>query len=87
MLQSGGGELKAPHTTLSAREYQVFTLLLHGRAVADIAAELNVGSSTVSNHVAAIRNKLGVKSIVEIVRYGVREGLVDDLPVHATEPE
>ena len=31
---------EAPHTTLSAREHQVFTLLFQGRAVSDIAAEL-----------------------------------------------
>src|SRR5262249_49198087 len=50
------------HKTLTAREYQVFTLLFQGRTVAEIAAELDLTSSTVSNHIAKIRVKLGVHS-------------------------
>lgn len=67
----------APHDALSAREHQVFTLLFQGQGVSDIAAELNVTSSTVSNHVSAIRNKLGVRTINEIVNYAHRMGLID----------
>lgn len=69
--------VSAPHETLSAREHQVFTLLFQGQSVSDIAAELNVTSSTVSNHVSAIRTKLGVRTINEIVNYAHRMGLID----------
>ena len=41
-----------PHDNLSAREYQIFTLLLGGRTVTEVAAELNLSASTVSNHLA-----------------------------------
>ena len=68
---------RARHETLTAREYQIFTLLFQGNSVSDIAAELNLTSSTVSNHVTAIRTKLGVRTIAEIVRYAVRAGLCD----------
>ena len=64
-----GAAARAPHKTLTAREHQVFTLLFQGQAVTEIAAELNLSSSTVSNHVAKIREKLGARSIGEIVRY------------------
>ncbi len=66
---------RPPHKTLSAREYQVFTLLFQGRTVTEIAAELDLTSSTVSNHVAKIREKLQVRSIGEIVRYAYEVGL------------
>jgi DNA-binding NarL/FixJ family response regulator len=69
-----GGE--PPHASLSAREYQVFTLIFQGSRVSDIAAELDLSASTVSNHVARIKEKLGARSIAEIVNYAHRAGLV-----------
>jgi DNA-binding NarL/FixJ family response regulator len=69
---------RAPHETLSAREHQVFTLIAQGRGVSDIAAELNLSGSTVSNHLAHVREKLGVTSNGEIVRYAYRIGLIDE---------
>ena len=68
---------KAPHLRLSTREYQVFMLLIEGHSVAEIAAQLDVLSSTVSNHVARIREKLDVRTIADIVTYAHRRGLVD----------
>lgn len=69
---------RSPHETLSAREHQVFTLIAQGRGVSDIAAELNLSGSTVSNHLAHVREKLGVTSNGEIVRYAYRAGLIDE---------
>lgn len=66
----------APHESLSAREYQVFLLLLQGRTNADIAAELDLVPSTVSNHTAHLKQKLGVSTLAEIVSYAHRMGLV-----------
>lgn len=64
-----------PHDRLTAREYQVFTLIFQGRTVGEIAAELNLTSSTVSNHLAKIKEKLGVHSTAEVVQYAFRSGL------------
>jgi DNA-binding NarL/FixJ family response regulator len=66
-----------PHDALTAREYQVFTLLAEGKRVSDVATELDVSASTVSNHVAHIKEKLGAASIGAIVAYAHRIGLVD----------
>jgi len=74
----GGGGASAPHTRLSPREYQVFTLLFQGRAVTEIAAELDLGVSTVSNFVRRIKDKLGVETVGEIVSYAHRAALVGD---------
>ena len=67
----------APHDALSAREHQVFTLLFQGHAVSEIAAELDVSSSTISNHVSSIKSKIGARTINEIVSYAHRMGLID----------
>lgn len=67
---------QAPHQTLSSRELQVFMLLVEGRPVTDIAAELNLGVSTVSTYIGKIRLKLGVEGIAEIVHYAYRHGLI-----------
>ncbi|HMV69278.1 MAG TPA: response regulator transcription factor [Myxococcota bacterium] len=66
----------APHLSLTSREHQVFMLVIQGRTVTDIAAEIDVLPSTVSNHLARIREKLGARTIADIVHYAHRVGLV-----------
>jgi two-component system, NarL family, invasion response regulator UvrY len=68
---------KPPHHHLSAREHQIFVLLIEGNSVAEIAAQLDIVSSTVSNHISGIREKLGVRTVADIVSYAHRAGLVD----------
>lgn len=76
-LRGGAGpKSDGPHAALSAREHQVFTLIFQGRAVSEIAAELDLSVSTVSNHVAKIKEKLGARTIGDIVSYAHRAGLV-----------
>lgn len=65
-----------PHETLSAREYQVFLLVLQGRTNVEIAAELDLVASTVSNHLAKVKQKLNAHTIAEIVAYAHHVGLV-----------
>lgn len=66
-----------PHSKLSRREHQVFMLLVAGRQVAEIAAELDIHSCTVSNHLAKIRTKLGVKTVADMIRYAYASGLAE----------
>ena len=66
-----------PHRSLSLRELQVFNLVFEGQSVTDIAAQLDLHASTVSNHLRAIKTKLNVNSVAEIVRYAHRVGLID----------
>lgn len=75
MRQRSSDAAKPAHASLSAREHQVFTLIFQGQTVTDIAAELNLSASTVSTHVARIKEKLGVRSIGEVVAYAHRAGL------------
>ena len=66
------------HAMLSDREYQVFRLLVSGRSVGDIAAELHLSAKTVSTHKARLMEKLGVDNNADLVHYAVRHRLIDD---------
>lgn len=69
-------DAQKPHHRLTTREYQVFLLLTGGRTVNEIGTELAISASTVSNHVTAIRTKLGARSIADVVVYAHRAGLL-----------
>ena len=64
-----------PHKNLSAREHQIFMRICQGRVVTEIAAELDLSVSTVSTHVSNIKQKLGARSIGEIINYAHRTGM------------
>jgi DNA-binding NarL/FixJ family response regulator len=66
------------HTALSDREYQVFQLLVSGKAVSDIAAQLNLSVKTVSTHKARLMEKMGMSNQAELIRYAIAHRLVDD---------
>ncbi len=59
---ASGGTL-LPHTVLSKREQQVFTMLVEGLAVSAIAERLYLSVKTVSTHKTNILRKLGVTNI------------------------
>ncbi|MDC0672316.1 response regulator [Nannocystis radixulma] len=65
-----------PHAQLTPREHQVFVLLLQGRSASEVAAELDLHASTVSNNIRRIKEKLGARTIGDIVGYGHRHGLI-----------
>jgi DNA-binding NarL/FixJ family response regulator len=60
---------------LSYREYQVFRLLVAGRTVSEIGAELKLASNTVSTYRARILDKVCVKNDVELALLAERQGL------------
>lgn len=67
-----------PHTSLSDREFQVFRELVSGKAVSDIAAQLNLSVKTVSTHKARIMQKMNMSNPAELIRYAIHHRLVDD---------
>ena len=62
---------------LSARERQILAELANGKPLVDIGSEMKLASSTVSTYKARLMEKLGHKSLSELVRYAIRHGLVD----------
>ena len=67
-----------PHSALSDREFQVFRELVSGKAVSDIAAELNLSVKTVSTHKARIMQKMNMSNPTELIRYAIHHRLLDD---------
>ena len=66
---------RPPHETLSDREFEVMRLLLAGRSLKEIAAELSLSPKTVSTFHTRLWEKLRVRSDVELVRYAQEHGI------------
>lgn len=65
------------HEALSDRELEVFKLTAAGRAVKEIAAELNLSVKTISTFRSRVFEKLGVRNDVELMHYAREHGLLD----------
>ncbi len=64
-----------PHHKLSSREMDVFKMLLEGRSLDEISAQLSISYKTVSAHKMHLLEKIGAKNMVELVRYAVQHNL------------
>ena len=62
-------------TVLSMREREVLQLLAEGRSTKEIAAMLNVSAKTIETHRKQVMDKLEIRSIAELTKYAIREGL------------
>jgi DNA-binding NarL/FixJ family response regulator len=78
VLDSSSGAQGPVHSRLSDREFEVFRMIVAGRSVTDIAAELKLSVKTISTHKARILEKMEFSSQAELVRYAVEHGLVDE---------
>lgn len=67
-------EFSASHL-LSSREREVLQLLAEGRSANQIAESLYISVKTVESHRAQLMAKLKVKTIAELTKYAIREGL------------
>jgi two-component system, NarL family, invasion response regulator UvrY len=63
---TGTGADINPFTTLSAREFEIVSLLLSGKTISVIAADLKLGISTIGTHKSRIFNKLKVTNLLEM---------------------
>jgi two-component system response regulator NreC len=60
---------------LSPREREVLQLLAEGKTSSQIADNLHVSVKTIETHRSQLLAKLKVKSIAELTKYAIREGL------------
>ena len=70
----GGGGARPGTEALSHREHQVFRLLILGRSVSEIGAQLQLAPNTVSTYRARILEKTGTRNDVELALYAERLG-------------
>jgi len=66
-----------PIDLLSSREREVLQMLAEGKTNKEIAVTLSLSVYTVDAHRGRIMEKLNVHSINELVRFAVRNGLID----------
>ncbi len=76
-------QLKNPHSSgvkndgsLSVREREVLRLLADGATSKDIAQRLGISPKTAQAHRENIKNKIGVRSTAEMVRYAIKHKIV-----------
>jgi FixJ family two-component response regulator len=67
---------------LTPREKQVMDRIIRGRLNKVIAAELGIGEKTVKVHRARLMQKMGVRSVAELVPLGARIGVTIGLDLH-----
>lgn len=77
---------RLPHETLSDREFQVMHLIVGGKSLKEIAAELSLSVKTISTFHTRIWEKLGVKNDVELVRYVLEHHLAEGTPPPLPRP-
>ena len=65
-----------PLRKLSAREFEIFRLLVDGNSVEAIGDQLNISHKTVANYQTLLKQKLGINSPVEMVRLAIRYGVI-----------
>ncbi len=68
---------KSEESELSERERAVLKLIAEGRSSKEAAGLLNISPKTVETHRARIMDKLGLRSVPDLVRYAIQNGLVD----------
>jgi two-component system, NarL family, invasion response regulator UvrY len=66
-----------PHTLLSDREYGIFSRIVRGTSLTEIAEELSLSIKTVSTHKAHILAKMNLAGQVDLVRYAIEHKLLD----------
>lgn len=55
-----------PFSVLSTREFEIVTMMLNGKTLSNIAADLSLGTSTVGTHKSRIFTKLKVTNLLEL---------------------
>jgi len=66
-----------PESKPTAREREIIQLLAEGKSNKEVATSLGISVKTAETHRAAIMRKLGIHSIGELVRYAIRNHLIE----------
>jgi len=78
--------VKVPDANLSGREFHVLRLLSSGRSLREISDAMSLSVKTVHTYRTRLLKKLGLQRTGELVRLGVEEGLIEEVPTPAGKP-
>lgn len=70
-------DLSKSQLALSDRELQVLTLFGKGMTRKEISQYLNISGKTVSTYKSRLLQKLGLRTLADLIRYAGQEGLID----------
>jgi DNA-binding NarL/FixJ family response regulator len=70
--ENGNGDWR----TLTPREREIVQLVAEGRSSKEVAAVLQISIKTVESHRTNVMRKLRIRSVSQLVRYAVRNGIV-----------
>lgn len=70
-----GGKRPSTPVTLTAKEREVLQLVAEGKSTKEIAQALSITVKTVETHRHNIMNRLGIRSIAQLTKYAIRQGL------------
>jgi two-component system response regulator NreC len=73
----GTGDAVEPGERLSPRERQIVQLVAEGKSNREVAVALGIGVRTAETHRANILQKLELDSIAGLVRYAIRNNLIE----------
>lgn len=77
LLEKVRGEVPLmQHEALSDREFQILQMIASGKAISDIAVQLNLSVSTVNTHRAHILEKMNMHTNADLMRYAIENKLV-----------
>ena len=66
----------APHTALTVREREIIQLLAEGKSNKEAASALGISVKTIEAHRANVMRKLHLRSLSDLVRYAIRNKIV-----------
>jgi DNA-binding NarL/FixJ family response regulator len=72
-----GQEQSRLEYSLTAREREIVRLLAEGHSNKEVATSLGISIRTVETHRATLMRKLGLDSVAALVRYAIRNNIID----------
>jgi DNA-binding NarL/FixJ family response regulator len=78
VLRIISGRANQGECQLTSRQREVLQLIVEGKRMKEIAADLNISVRTVEGHKSQLLLALGVKSTADLVKFALKHGLVSD---------
>jgi DNA-binding NarL/FixJ family response regulator len=75
LITKKSGENESTLSMLSDREREVLQLLAEGNSTKEIASTMNISVKTIESHRKNIMDKIDLRSVAELTKFAIREGL------------
>jgi DNA-binding NarL/FixJ family response regulator len=75
--QPTGAMNRDPYDCLTNREKEVLRMVAEGWSNPDIAENLNISIRTVETHKNNLMQKIGARSVVDVVKYAIRKKIIE----------